>query len=374
MNLPDLKWLTPGIEQVQAHHRRCVAALYDGEAPNAVVAIAGRFYGASHGLLGTNEPDMLQDSEAWLDDVLTDMAQHADEFADEVTFRPAAIELDPLGVHFIDALLGADVCYREGQVWSAPLDCDVAELPVPDLSRSQHLRNALRLAELATKVAAGRLLVALPVFSCAINIGINVFGQRLLEALVERPEAARRALGIINSVILHCIRAFSEVVPEELRRNSVACERYAPPGFGQIDGCATQLVSRPHYAEFFAPPDQELLGAWPHGGMIHLCGAHEQHIGTWRRMECLRSVQTNDRASDDLELLHTGLRPDQVLYVGPTETTTVERILEITGGRRLVLQCPLAEPTPVPCCGAQAQGPRLGDETRALAATSKQQA
>lgn len=338
MSPRDLRWLTPEISEIQRRHRRRVAALFRGDTPEELVSIAGRFYGASHGLFGTNEPDMLDEPEAWLEDVLGDMAANADELADAVTFRPAAIELDPLGVHFIDALFGAETCIREGQVWSEPLDCDLAELTVADLSGSEVLRKSLRLARLAVEASAGRLLVALPVFSCAINIGINLFGQRLLEALAERPDVARRALGIINDAILQCVRAFRDVVPESIARNSVVCNRYAPPGFGQIDGCATQLVSARHYAEQFAPLDAQLLAAWPHGGMLHLCGAFEQHVDAWAGMIPLRSVQTNDRASEDAALLWERLREDQILYIEPTETVTVERILEITGGRRVVLQ------------------------------------
>jgi hypothetical protein len=63
-------------------------------------------------------------------------------------------------------------------------------------------------------------------------------------------------------------------------------------------------------------------------------------------MPALRSVQLNDRATDDLPLYAAGLRPDQILYVSPTEEYPPERILAATAGRRVVMQWrPLAGQT-----------------------------
>jgi len=348
LNFPALDWWTDEIECAQALHASRVEALFRGEQPDTVVAIAGRLYGGSHGLYGTSYIDMLDAPGAWLADVLADLARDAHLFADPVTFYPPNIEIDPLGVHFIDALLGADTYIREGQYWSAPLDCDLEDLQMPDLDSSDLLQKALRLARLAVEASQGKLYVAGPVFSCPINIGINIFADRLLMGLAQRPDAAKRALRIITDTIIACVRAFQEVIPPEILRNSVVGNRYAPTGFGQIDGCATHLVSKAHYDEFFAPFDAEILATWPHMGMMHLCGAHAQHFETWSRMGAVRSIQTNDRAGEDLEPMAAALRDDQIMYVGPTETMTVDRIIRITGGRRLVLQCPLNEPIPLP--------------------------
>jgi hypothetical protein len=257
------------------------------------------------------------------------------------------IELDALGVHYIDALFGANVYFHAGQVWSDPLPLDLADLTAPDLTAHRVYQQSLHLAHLAVQASKGRLLIANPVLSCPINIGINLFGERLLEALIARPDAARHALRIIAGVILACRHAFIGVIPAMQLRNIVATSRYAPEGFGQIDGCATQLVSAHQYADFFTSLDAEILAATPCGGMIHLCGAHAQHIPVWSRIELLRSVQLNDRAAEDLALYFRGLRSDQFLYVWPTETMTVERILEITRGQRLILQTPIERPIPV---------------------------
>ncbi len=54
-------------------------------------------------------------------------------------------------------------------------------------------------------------------------------------------------------------------------------------------------------------------------------------------MKPLRAVQLNDRAAEDLEVYWNGLRPDQLFYVNPCPGMPVERIMKITGGRRLVI-------------------------------------
>jgi hypothetical protein len=341
---PGLGFWTDEIEGVQAEHRERIAALYRGEALDQVPAIAGPFLGASHGLWGTNDIDMLVEPERWLEDVLADMARQAHVLRERVTFCPAMVEMDALGVRYIDALFGAPVRFYERQVWSEGLPCAVAELARPEVASHPVFLQSIRLARLAVEAGQGRLLLANPVLSCAANIGMNLFGGRLLEATILEPDDAARALGTINEVICQCTQAFVEAIPPALRRNSVGESRYAPPGFGQIDGCATQLLSAEVYRDFFAPLDAAVLRLSPHGGMIHLCGAHAQHIPVWREMPELRSVQVNDRAAEDLELYFRGLRDDQVIYVGPTETMSVDRILAITEGRRVVLQCYLAEP------------------------------
>ncbi|NLG83755.1 MAG: hypothetical protein GX493_03900 [Firmicutes bacterium] len=348
MGLRDLKWLTPEVERIQAAHRERVAALYRGEPLEDVIAIAGPLFGTNHGLAGTNQIDMLKDPDAWLDEVLSDMAARIEVAADPITFQPLAIEIDPLGTHFIDALFGAEVGFHEGQVWSFPLRCDLSELSMPDLANSELLRATLRLVRAAVSASQGRILIAAPVLSCPINIGINLFGERLLEGLIEQPEETRRALRIITDVIIALTRIFIAEIPDEIRRTSVASSRYAPPGYGLIDGCATQLVSREHYREFFAPLDAEILAVYPeHRGMIHLCGAHSQHILLWREMEGLSSIQLNDRAAEDLELYVKARRPDQIIYITPTPTMTVDRIMEITKGERVILQCQLTERIPL---------------------------
>ncbi|MBI5833269.1 MAG: hypothetical protein HZB16_13310 [Armatimonadetes bacterium] len=336
-----LTWLTPEIEDAQAWHRQRVDDLFAGRDTGGPVAIAGRFYGANHGLWGTNAIDMLTEPERWLDDVLADLAAHAREGADRVTFRPLGIEIDPLGTHFVDALFGAEVRFVNNQAWSSELTCELGELCRPDLDASPLLNAALRLAALAVQAGDGRLLISNPVLSCPINVGINLFGERLLWGLLACPDAARHALRVITDVIGECMARFDAVIPPAVHRGSVFCSRYAPAGHGFIDGCATQLVSPRSYAEFIAPLDAELLGQHRHGGMIHLCGAHAQHASVWSSMPALATVQVNDRATDDLAVWTASLRPEQVLYISPTDRYPLGDLLELRD-RPWVLQVPLS--------------------------------
>jgi hypothetical protein len=344
-------WLSPEIAAVQAYHRARVEALYRGETPAEVIAIVGKTFGRSHGLAGRAEIDMIADPDSWLADVFAQMADYAPTFADPVTFRPIIVELDPLGVHFVDAVLGARTGLVGGQYWSEQLPIDLDDLRMPDLRASPVFQAALRLGEKAVALARrgdGCIFVATPVLSCAINIAINLFGERFLEALIDRPEAARRCLRVINGTIIGCTRTIQSAIPADIRRNSVAENRFAPPGVGQIDGCATQLVSKRAYDDYFAALDAEVLGLSPLGGLMHICGAHTQHLATWAAMRELKAVQLNDRATEDLPAYFACLRPDQLLYVAPTTDMPLGRVLEITGGRRLVLQQALEAPIPTP--------------------------
>jgi hypothetical protein len=335
----DLSWYTPEIEAVQARHRRRVSALFAGQPDGQPLAISAPWFGCAHGLSGTNAIDMLAQPEAWLADVLAGMAQEGPAAAlDPITFRPLVIDMDALGVHFIDALFGARVFFHAGQVWNEELPQDLAALQAPDLRASERMRQALDLARLAVAASGGRLLVAMPVLSCAINVGINLFGQRLLEAMGTRPEAARHALAVVNATIREALRMFASVIPLEIRRCSVSEDRYMPPGFGFVDGCATQLISARHYREYILPLDRAVLAESANGGMIHLCGAHAHLIPAFASMPELRAVQLNDRAVEDLAAFHSGLRADQILYVSPNPAWPVERILAATRGERLVLQ------------------------------------
>ncbi|MCY3000529.1 MAG: hypothetical protein NTV21_01790 [Planctomycetota bacterium] len=62
----------------------------------------------------------------------------------------------------------------------------------------------------------------------------------------------------------------------------------------------------------------------------------------------MRSIQVNDRAAEDLDLYFEGLRDDQIIYVSPCEGMPLERIMKISGGRRIVLAADLQDPPALP--------------------------
>lgn len=338
MPYATLDWFDTEIRDVWDCHAARMVELYSGATLLEPMFLWGLMAGRSHGLWGTNLPDMLEEPELWLDDVLEDMARNANLARDRRTFRPFVVELDAYGTHYVDALFGCAVRYHEGQAWSTPLACRPRDLTRPDLASNRVFRRSLELARLARNRTGERVWISNPVLSCPLNIAMNLFGGRILEDLLTDPDGAGHALRIIADVIRECMLAFLEELPPHVRQNSVGATRWAPPGHGFLDGCATQLVSADTYARHIAPLDAQLVGVYPKPGMIHLCGAHAWHIRTWASMPEVGSVQLNDRAADDFELYWRGLRSDQLIYVAPTPTMTVERILARTGGRRVVLQ------------------------------------
>ena len=191
--------------------------------------------------------------------------------------------------------------------------------------------------------------VKLPLFSTsilssALNIFINLYGQDGLIAMMEEPEAAEHDLKMINDLIRTLHKWYREHIPAQQLQPVCSSGRTQPPGSGQLCGCTTQLISGELYEEFIAPLDDRLLSVYPHGGMIHLCGCHTQHIPVFARMKHLTSLQLNDRAAEDLEAYHKLLRKDQVIYLNPCEGMTVGKALEITRGERLVLATDLIRP------------------------------
>ena len=82
---------------------------------------------------------------------------------------------------------------------------------------------------------------------------------------------------------------------------------------------------------------EEVLSLHPKGGMIHLCGNHVRHIPTWAQMSSLKSIQLSSVANEEVEAHVEGLRSDQVIYVGPTSVLPLARIMDATGGCRVIL-------------------------------------
>ncbi|RPJ49941.1 MAG: hypothetical protein EHM21_06015 [Chloroflexi bacterium] len=274
----------------------------------------------------------------WMDRSLAELGEDAERAADPRVFRPLILNYNPHGVHFIDHLLGAEVFQMEDASWQAhPLSAPIGSLQPPDLDHLPGWQVMKDFARAFLSRDVRGVIFALPTIASALNIALNLYGQEILAALYEDPDAARHDLRVINEVLCDIHRWYLAHIPPEQMQCIVPDGRCQPPGYGQLCGCSTQLLSPRLYRDFVAPLDAGLLAVYPHGGMIHLCGAHAQHIPTWRAMPELRSVQLNDRASEDLDLYFNGLHEDQVLYVHPCAGMPVERILDITGGKRLVL-------------------------------------
>ncbi len=316
---------------VQAAHWERFARLYAGEAVTPWPAICGAYQ-------GYYGPPVDAALAAWIADTLPGLvAEMVAKAANPRAFYPLVLEFAPLGVHFVDALFGAEVWQTEHTVWSAELPGTLATLPALDVAAQPLAAWMLRALARLLALLPAEFAVTTPIFSSPLNVTLNLFGERALLELADPDADTRRGIDHITTAIADLHRLTRSTFPARVRFYC-SSSRYAPDGVGHVCGCSTQLVSAATYADHFAARDAAVLGVYPGGGTIHLCGHHTQHIPAWRAMPVLRAVQLNDAASDDFPAYFHGLRDDQVIYLSPTDDMPLARILEISGGRRVVYQ------------------------------------
>lgn len=268
---------------------------------------------------------------------LENAAQKYAALENEVYFRPLCVEYPPFGVHYIDKLLGAEVSFYAGQWYNKYLTTPIGSLKMPALEEDPLWQDSMRVAEAFMEADVALPLFGLPTIASALNIAVNLYGENILVAMLEEPEAAQQDLNTINAVLCNIHDWYRRNVPQQLLQPVISWARTQPPGHGQICGCSTHLLSPALYGEMVAPLDNALLEVYPRGGMIHLCGAHRQHIPVFRSMPALKAIQLNDDAARDLQYYFDGLREDQVIYLNPCEGMSTEDAVRITGGKRLVL-------------------------------------
>lgn len=288
--------------------------------------------------------DPYREPERWVDECMNDIAENkAKLILNEDKFVPVCVEFGLYGVHYIDRIFGSNVYFKSGQWYNDYLTTPIGELHDPDLEQDETFQLSLRAAKRFAEVGGDFALFGLPTIASTLNIAINLYGQEILMAMLEEPEAARTDLETINRTLIRIHKAFMDILPQKQLQPVISWGRTQPPGYGQVCGCSTQLLSGELYREMVADLDDAVLSTYEHGGMIHLCGSHTQHIETFRNMKSLKAVQVNDRAAEDLQLYFDGLREDQILYLCPCKGMTVERAMEITGGKRLVINAHLNE-------------------------------
>lgn len=253
-------------------------------------------------------------------------------------YRPLILCWDPHGVHFVDELFGARVFVLDGGWQAETLGRPVGTLEPLDMDTCPTWAQVRSFTRRFLELGVGAVTLALPTIASSLNVAVNLYGQEIILAMLLDPGAARHDLRLITDVLCVLHRWYIDHVPFERMQCIAAGGRAQPHGFGQICGCTTHVLSPELYAEFVAPLDEEILSLYPNGGMVHLCGAHAQHIPTWRGMEVLRSVQMNDRAAADVGRYYRELRDDQILYANPCAGMPVDRILALTaGGDRTVI-------------------------------------
>lgn len=290
------------------------------------------------GVLAHGKSDPYREPEKWVDECLKDIAENkADAVLNDRKFVPVCVEYGIYGVHYIDRILGANVYFQDGQWYNDYLTTPIGELQDPDLETNETFQLSVRAAKRFAEAGGDFPLYGLPTIASTLNIAVNLYGQEILIEMLADPDNARKDLETINRTLVKIHRTFREILPPRQLQPVISWARTQPPGYGQICGCTTQLISGELYRDMIADLDEAVLNVYENGGMIHLCGSHAQHIENFRNMNALKSLQLNDRAAEDLELYFNGLREDQIIYLVPCPGMTIERAMEITGGRRLVI-------------------------------------
>ena len=296
------------------------------------------------GTLGIGKHDPYAEPEKWVEDCLEDLAARIDSDPGN-RFYPYCVEYGIYGVHYVDRIFGADVFFKDGQWNTRYITSAIGALPKPDLDRNETWIMTKRAIDAFNEADVRLPLFGLPTIASVLNISVNLYGEEILVEMMVDPDNANKDLVTINDTLIELHQRCRALLPERQLQPVVSWERTQPPGFGQLCGCTTQLISKDLYAEMIAPLDEKLLSVYPNGGMIHICGSHTQHIETFRNMKPLRALQFNDRAAADLRAYYEGLREDQVFYIIPCKDCSLEQALEATdGGNRLIIVSDRTEP------------------------------
>ena len=309
------------------HHDGRIRVMFGGRHPKEPVFLAG--------LPAHEEEDMLSDFDKVKERVLADIENILPALNKNTFYSPVA-EIWPFGVHYIDAIFGCRVFHKSGTIFAEKLNCGPGKLKRPDLNRSDIFLRSYELAKFLLDSVTSDIKISTPVLSSPLNIAMNLFGGEFLVTLMQKKDEAVSALEMITETIIELHKVFGMLGPRV--RHYAASSRYTPDGFGHICGCSTHLVSGRTYAETIAAFDEQVLSAYPEGGTMHLCGKHLQHADAFKKMKKLRGVQINDTAADDFSGYLDRLREDQAIYVAPTASVTVQKIIEKGKGRRIVIQ------------------------------------
>jgi len=295
-----------------------------------------RYLFALDGIRGGCDVDPYTEPERWMEGCLEDIAARYAVLEDKTCFRPLCVEYANYGVHYIDKILGANVHFKGDQWYNDYLTTPIGTLEMPDLDGNEVWNGTRRAMEAFLEAGVTVPLFGLPTIASTLNIAVNLYGERILMEMVLDPENASKDLVTINELLCEIHRRCRAMIPMQQLQPVISWCRTQPPGYGQLCGCTTHLISGPCYAELIAPLDEKLLSVYPNGGMIHLCGRHTQHIEAFRSMKSLKAIQVNDRASDDLEAYYKGLRDDQMIYLSVSDNMSLEKAMSITHGDRLV--------------------------------------
>jgi len=322
----------PALFAVRQYHLDRLERLFAGETLDKPFLLSG--YG------GSAQADPMTDPEKWVEETLADFAAHTELALDREVFRPFCLENWFYGVHFIDKVFGSRVepATTEALWWSAGVENEVGELPIPDLATNETWKLAQRLTLACVESGVKLPFIATQVLGEPWNQLFNLYRERALYGFYDDPDGMKRDLAVVTDVLVEMHQWFLKNIPADQYQPIVPSGRFQPYGHGQMCGCSTHMISHDLYEEFVRPMDERITSLFPKGAMLHLCGNHVQHLASWSEMDGICAYQLNDRAIDDLETFYKKRRPGQILYLNPYENMPVSRILELTeGGRGCVI-------------------------------------
>ena len=290
--------------------------------------------------LGQIKPELLmaeKDRKAWLDNQLKAVKTNVEEALENHCLYYPMIEMVSLyGTHYIDALFGNEVQWVKNQFWSKEQTCEVSELQMPDFDNSELLKETIDLAKWIKEQTDGKFLIVMPDIGSPINIAINLFGEKFFLEIAMNPDSAKRVLAMISEVTR---RVYDELITA-VGQKTIRCHNnfyvYTPYDYAGLSICATQMISPANYTELVADADDRCVPNCYKGMIQHICGRSNQHVSEIASRSRIKGVQLNDAGTDQFADYFKGLRDDQIFYMRPTENMTMEKILSITKGNRVL--------------------------------------
>ena len=338
----DLSFITDEVWKVQREHADRMMAITTGRQPEIVPF----FHEAPL------DPPVLVEGEhtRWLHNMLGMLREHRDLFKDPLTYRPLYLSVweisHRVSLHMVPRVLGCDVpvTLQDGRPvpWCQPLTgkgVKMSDLALPCFNSHPWVQEIGRMIRFLVDATEGKLPLELPFLSEPLLAAVDLFGEDFIVTLVTDPDLARHVLRVCTDTTMGLFKVMREAADgATIQTFGAQTHIPLPPGYYNLFGCTTHLISGDTYDQVVRPYDEELLDFFEGGGM-HLCGRHTQHIGALRRMRRLNGVEINDDAAIDLKAYFDGLREDQFIVLYPTTEMTVERALALTdGGRRLVVR------------------------------------
>ena len=210
-----------------------LARLYTGATPDAPCRLAGITAG-----IAFPEPyhyacdeETIAHFAAGVAQARGNLAREAEQLSDDGIFRPLIIEHHLYGVHFMGTLWNVPAFFRDGQWWNKALPTPVGTLWEPELERHPTVTLMETLGRLLVEGTENHTFISMQVFAAPLNLVVDLYGERLLEALALDPEVAEHDIEVATRTIIAMHRRWMQLIPAARLRNFAAAGRYMPAGY-----------------------------------------------------------------------------------------------------------------------------------------------